>query len=278
MLFFLSHAVCQRHVTLILEHKLNGGFVMNAKNNVCLLLLISCIVLSCGEEEDATLRPVEKTRIVYVSRPVIIREQKQSGFRPDFSIVIGIHRTGADAHKSLEMSKFRISRWSSEALLNLDFPMSGKREVFHAVTISLLEMGFLEDELVSLETVLKKIREIGLLPLTPEQAISLREQFITQPDYSTGKRLGEFFVAMEPMDLFADGAQKIFSIHRDDLFPHPDINVGLWLIANNIENENGPRLFNPLDPEGVDLGGRFVCSVPPELNLDILELEAEAQE
>lgn len=252
---------------------------MDTKLNVCLLLLISCALLSCGGDSDDLTPPAESYREeTYETTQVPVTKPQPDGFRPNFPIVTGVHQTGMEAHQSLETNKFRISRWSSEALLNPDFPMSGEREVFHVVILSLLEMGFPADELISLQTVLKKIREIGLLPLTPEQAVSAREQFIAQPDYTTGERLGEFFVAMEPMDFFADGILKIFSIHRDDEFPHPDTNVGLWLISNNVEDGDGPHLFNPSDPPiGDDLGGRFACLVPPELNLDIIELGMKAQ-
>ena len=244
---------------------------MSIPLRVCLLLFIPLFFLACGEEESTDpVSSVSGTSIIGV--PGVSEDLGQDGFRPDFSIVIGIHRTGEEAHRSLELNRFRISRWSSEALLNPDFPMLGEREVFHVVVISLLEMGFSENELVSLDDVLERVEEMGLLLLTPEQAVSVREQFIAQPDYTTGERLGEFFVAMKPMNLFVDGMLKIFSIHRDDEFPHPDINVGLWLVCNDVEDVDGLRLFNPSDPEGDDLGGRFVCIVPPELNLDILEL------
>ena len=251
---------------------------MNIEINAFLLLFISCMLLSCAEgpvdlaDSDS---PTSRTKVVEV--PVTLGDLEQDGFRPDFSIVTGVHRTGEEVHRSFELNRFRISRWSSEVLLNPDFPMSGKREVFHVVVLSLFEMGFSEDDLVSLADVLEKVREMGLLPLTPEQAVSAREQFIAQPDYTTGERLGEFFVAMEPMNFFLDGMLKIFSIQRDDAFPHPDTNVGLWLVSNNVEGVDGPRLFNPLDPEGADLGGRFACIVPPDLNLDILELRMKDQ-
>ena len=243
------------------------------KITVCLLFLISCVFLSCEADLDDPMSsecPGPMTEIVQV--PIVLEAPEPDGFRPDFSIVTGIHQTGEEAYHSLTANKFRVSVWSSQALLNPDFPMSGEREVYYAVVLSLLEMGFSENELISFRDVFEKIREIGLLPLTPEQATSLREQFVAQPDYTTGDRLGEFFVAMEPMDLFEDGELKIFSIHRDDEFPHPSTDVGLWLISNDIEDGDAPRLFDPLDLEEDDLGGRFVCIVPSELNLDILEL------
>lgn len=246
---------------------------MRVQFSVCLLFFLSCVFFSCGDgPPDLVVSDCLPSETESAEMPNVSEEAEQNGFRPDFSIVTGIHKTGEEAHRSLELNKFRISRWSSEALLHPDFPMSEEREVFYIVVLSLLDMGFLENELVSLERVLERVKEMDLLPLLPEQALSLREQFITQPDYTTGDRLGEFFVAMESMNLFLDGILKIFSIHRDDAFPHPDSDVGLWLIANNVEGENGPRLFDPLDPEGSDLGGRFACIVPPDLNLDILEI------
>lgn len=246
---------------------------IQAKITVFLLFLMSCVFLSCGVGlDDPVDSEVPDTKPEIVRVPIVLEAPDPYGFRPDFSIVTGIHQTGEEAYRSLTANKFRVSVWSSQALLNPDFPMSGEREVYHAVVLSLLEMGFSENERVSLKEVLEKIREIGLLPLTPEQVVSLREQFVAQPDYTTGDRLGEFFVAMEPMDFFEDGELKIFSIHRDDEFPHPGTDVGLWLISNNIEDGGVPRLFDPLDLEDDDLGGRFVCIVPSDLNLDILDL------
>ena len=252
---------------------------MQTKINVCLLFVMVCTLFSCGEYSEQEPEVIHEKEIVYVPETRYITETKLEprGFWPDFSIVTGIYQTGKEAHQSLEVNKFRISKWSSEALLNPDFPMSRQPEVFHVVVISLREIGFLKNDLVSLREVLEKINQIGLLPLTPEQAVSTREQFIAQPDYTTRERLGEFFVAMEPMNLFADGELKIFSIHRDDEFPHPDTNVGLWLISNNINDGDRPRFFNPQDQKN-DLGGRFACIVPPELNLGILEPEVNDQE
>lgn len=127
-------------------------------------------------------------------------------------------------------------------------------------------MGFLQDELVSLDTIIKRAKKLGFDVCTPELAAQLRLQYTDQPDWSTGDRLGQFFVASEAIDLYADGVPKIFSIIRDDEFPHEETGIGLWLISNNVVDAADPahraRLFNPADQNGDDLGGRFAFIIP----------------
>ena len=57
--------------------------------------------------------------------------------------------------------------------------------------------------------------------------------------------------------LTRDGLPKIFSVVRDDRYPHLDTGIGLWLIANGAE-----KLFNASDPDGFDHRGRFAFVLP----------------
>ena len=140
-----------------------------------------------------------------------------------------------------------------------------KKEVVVIVT-TLLEMGFLENELVTLETILKKAKKFGLEPCPPELPAQLRLQFTDQPDWSTGERLGDFFVASEAINLYDDGVPKIFSVTRDDEFPHEETGIGLWLVSNNVidaaDAGKRDRLFNPSDEGGADRSGRFAFIMP----------------
>lgn len=107
---------------------------------------------------------------------------------------------------------------------------------------------------------------MGLETCPVELAPQLRLQLLDQPDYRTGERLSEFFVASEPFVLTRDGLPKIFSVVRDDRYPHPETGIGLWLISNGTidaeDKEHPDRLFNASDPEGIDHGGRFAFVVP----------------
>ncbi len=129
----------------------------------------------------------------------------------------------------------------------------------------MLEMGFAENEFVTLEIIYDRAKELGLETCPVETAAQLRLSFLDQPLWATGGRLGKFFVASEPFVLTPDGFPKIFSVVRGDIFPHPEIGIGLWLIANgtvDAENAEHPgRLFNPLD-EDRDHGGRFAFVIP----------------
>ena len=107
---------------------------------------------------------------------------------------------------------------------------------------------------------------MGLETCPVETAAQLRLQFLEQPDYTTEARLGAFFVASEPFVLTREGLPKIFSVARDDKYPHSETGIGLWLIANGTANvgdvENPDRLFNASAPEGVEHGGRFAFIIP----------------
>ena len=119
---------------------------------------------------------------------------------------------------------------------------------------------------MSLNTIIKRAKKIGFEVCPPELGAQLRLQYTDQPDWATGDRLGQFFVATEAIDLYADGVPKIFSIIRDDAFPHKETGIGLWLISNNVVDAADPdhraRLFNPADQNGDDLGGRFAFIIP----------------
>ena len=112
----------------------------------------------------------------------------------------------------------------------------------------------------------------------------LREQFLAQPDYSTGHRLGGFFVAIDPPIAFptvGEGIPKIPSIIRDDNHPHEEagIKLKLFVLLNELQFIGGnTRVFDPFDPDGTDLSGRFAFIVPDHLNLDLIEKLEQQQE
>ena len=176
----------------------------------------------------------------------------EKGFATDFTITIGIHRSGADLLDTLIEEKCRVSVWSRQALEHPDFPVGAEEKPVDIVVVSMLEMGFAEGELATLDTIYARAKQMGLETCPIEIAVQLRLQFLDQPDWTTRKRLSEFFVASEPFVLTRDGLPKIFSIVRDDRYPHLETGIGLWLIANGAD-----KLFNASDPDGFDHGGRF---------------------
>lgn len=156
-------------------------------------------------------------------------------FTADFTIILGARTSGADLLQTLIEEKCLVSQWSIEALGNLD-------------------------------TIYNRAKQLGLETCPVETAPQLRLRFLDQPDYATGERLGEFFVASEPFVLTRDGFPKIFSVGRDDMVPHPETGIGLWLISNDIVNAGNKalpdRLFNASDSNKVDYGGRFAFVLP----------------
>ena len=187
-------------------------------------------------------------------------------FTVDFRITLGTHRSGADLLGALAEEKCRISVWSGQTLENPGFPVAAAETTVDIVVVSMRELGFAAGELASLATLYERARQLGLETCPVETAVQLRLQFLDQPDWRTGKRLREFFVASEPFVLTRDGFPKLFSVVRDDRHPHSETGIGLWLIANGTVDAGDPghpdRLFNASDPEGFDHGGRFAFVLP----------------
>ena len=191
--------------------------------------------------------------------------KNEKGFTADFTITFGTHRTGADLLEALLQEKCSISLWSRQALGNPDFPVAAEETTVDIVVVSMLEMGFTEDELATLDTIYDRAKQMGLEMCSVETAAQLRLQFLDQPDWAAGGRLGSFFVASEPFVLTREGLPKLFSVIRDDRYPHPETDIGLWLIANGtfnaVDEEHPDRLFNASD-EDRDHRGRFAFVVP----------------
>ena len=134
------------------------------------------------------------------------------------------------------------------------------------IVLSIRQLGFPEGEFVPLGAIYDRAKQLGLQICPVETAAQLRLQFLDQPNYRTGDRLGEFFVASEPFTLTRVGSPQIFSVVRDDDFPHIETDIGLWLIVNNaVQFENGEfidRKFNITNFSPVDHEGRFAFIIP----------------
>ena len=188
------------------------------------------------------------------------------GFAADFTITLGTHRSGTDLLNTLLEEKCRVSRWSMQALENPDFPVVAAEITVDIVVVSMLELGFAEGELATLDAIYDRAKQMGLETCPVETAAQLRLQLLDQPDWTTRERLREFFVASEPFVLTPDGLPKIFSVVRDDRFSHLETGMGLWLISNNTVDtryvELPDRLFNASDLAEFDHGGRFAFVIP----------------
>ncbi|MDE0467167.1 MAG: RNA polymerase sigma factor [Candidatus Poribacteria bacterium] len=188
----------------------------------------------------------------------------EKSFAADFTITLGTHGSGVDLLEALIKEKCQISLWSMQALGNPNFPVVAEETTVDIVVVSMLEMGFAAGELATLDTIYDRAKQMGLETCPVETAAQLRLSFLDQQHYATVGRLGKFFVASEPFVLTPDGFPKIFSVVRGDIFPHPEIGIGLWLIANGtVEAEDAERpgrLFNASN-EDRDHGGRFAFVV-----------------
>ncbi len=226
------------------------------------LVIVTLLILSVG---NPYLAHFQKLYSIYFAGNDEARKDEK-GFAADFTLTLGAQRSGADLLDRLIEEKCLVSLWSTQALENPDFPVAAAEITVDIVVVSMLEMGFAESELATLETIYDRAKQMGLETCPIEIAPQLRLRFLDQPDWRTGERLGEFFVGSEPFVLTREGLPKIFSVVRDDRFPHLETGIGLWLISNGTveagEERHPSRLFNASDPEGVDHGGRFAFVIP----------------
>ena len=185
-------------------------------------------------------------------------------FTADFTITLGTHTSGVSLLVALLEEKCDVSPWSRQALENPSFPVVAAETTVDIVVVSMLELGFAADEFATLDAIYARAKQMGFEACPVEAAPQLRLQFLDQPDWRTEARLGSFFVASEPFVLTREGFPKIFSVLRDDDFPHPETGIGLWLISNDTldsETEGHPdTLFNASDSNYH--GGRFAFVLP----------------
>lgn len=242
------------------------------------------LLISCGEEPTRVFIepdcPEVEPEIVEV--PVLVEPEEPEGFRPDFT-VITMYTDIQDFFRGLRQHRIIIGNWTHAAMSSPLFVFSGKRRTYHIVVVSMLsDMGFTEP--VTYDEILEWASGAGLYPMPFEVALMLREQFLAQPDYSIGHRLGGFFAAINPPIAFptvGEGIPKIPSIIRDDNHPHEEegFDVKLLILLNELQFINGDtRVFDPFDPHGDDLDGRFAFVVPNHLNLNLIEERQQKEE
>ena len=226
------------------------------------LVVATLLIFSANNQYLAQLQKLYSTYVVRNDENTINKKD----FAADLTVTLGTHKSGADLLEALLEAECSVSLWSRQALGNPDFPVIAEEIAVDIVVLSMLEMGFAEGELATLETIYARAKQLGLETCPVETAPQLRLQFRDQPGYATGARLGEFFVASEPFILTREGFPKIFSVVRDDNFSQFETDIGLWLISNGTveagDEEHPGRLFNASDPDGLHHGGRFAFVIP----------------
>lgn len=223
------------------------------------LIVGTLLIFSVSDQHLAHFKKLYSTYVARNNESAI----NEKDFAADLTVTLGTHASGADLFDTLIEEKCRVSIWSTQALNNPDFPVVAEKITVDIVVISMPEMGFAEGELATLDTIYDRAKQMGLETCPVETAAQLRLQFRDQPDWRTGERLGDFFVASEPFVLTREGFPKIFSVARDDRYPHRETGIGLWLVSNGtIESGDialPDRLFKASDPEEID---RFAFIVP----------------
>ena len=102
----------------------------------------------------------------------------EKGFAADFTLTLGIHRNGTDLLDTLLEEKCLVSLWSRQVLENPNFPVVATEITVDIVVVSMLEMGFAEGELATLDTIYDRAKQMGLETCPVEIAPQLRLQFL----------------------------------------------------------------------------------------------------
>ena len=71
--------------------------------------------------------------------------------------------------------------------------MAAAETTVDIVVVSMLEMGFAEGELATLDAIYGRAKQMGLKICPVETAAQLRLQFLNQPDWTAGGAAGGFF-------------------------------------------------------------------------------------
>ncbi len=110
----------------------------------------------------------------------------------------------ADGKITVEVGRFETGRDLKNELVQLNMPrpydidnipMSGKRYTIEVEIISMVEVGITEP--ATYADIYARYRERGYRPLTPEEAVEFRIQFLDQPPVEDNSRMGYFYVLMD---------------------------------------------------------------------------------
>ena len=115
------------------------------------------------------------------------------GFAADFTITLGTHTSGVDLLETLLEKKCMVSQWSIASPWKSDFPVVAEEITVDIVVVSMLEMGFAEGELATLDTIYNRAKQMGLETCPVETAAQLRLQFLDQQTLDNRREVGEVF-------------------------------------------------------------------------------------
>ncbi len=197
-------------------------------------------------------------------------------------IETGRFQTGTEMLRALEKPNNINASLDIRFLLSKpDFPMSRQKKTIKVTVVTLLEAGFTEP--ATLPEIRKRFKQIGYRPLTLEEAIEIRLQFVDQPDrpkeynYDAQRagfippppkrdrtpksKLDAFHTLMESDEDFL-GLVKVFRITRNSDWDKYDQGLCIAISTKNTFDPFAPEYtFERAAGGGIFVGARFACAI-----------------
>ena len=228
---------------------------------------VGCSPDSEEKEEEVLIPPV----------PEPIPEPEPSWADGIVEIEIGRHRSGSQLLSAIEEKGFKARRMMGPNLRRRDFPVSNQPGTSYITIVTLLEAGL--TEIVTIDEIRERFRELGYRPMTLEEAAELRIQLTDQPDSTKDSELSDmekrwsyFFVLIteEHAEYLAnEGEEFMPTLYRASVRARYGEEFGLGILSAE------RRIFDPhieelkmvtLLQDTVDNAGtRFACAIPPAL-------------
>ena len=235
-------------------------------------ILFITVTVGCSpdneeKEEEVLIPPI----------PEPIPEPEPSWADGIVEIKTGRHKSGSQLLSAMEEEGFRARRMMGPNMMRRDFPVSNQPGTSHITIVTLLEAGI--TEIVTIDEIRERFRELGYRPMTLEEAAELRIQLTDQPDSTKDSELSDmekrwsyFFVLITEKHaeyLANEGEEFMPTLYRGSVRARYGEEFGFGILSAE------RRIFDPYAKEMkmVTLlgdntrndGTRFACAITPAL-------------
>ena len=168
------------------------------KNLAILMMLLAALtpLIACSpdrvEEEEVT----EST--FTLSEPTMPKIQPD-----EILIEVGRFQSPAELQHALEIRRLWVGDRVISALNDPEFPMSQKPKTIVVKIVTMLEVGL--DKPSTLKEVIDHFSKNGYRPLTLEEAVELRIQYLNQPEEISSDKMSAFFALLKKEDAYFIG-------------------------------------------------------------------------
>ena len=241
-----------------------------------LAALIAISLFACSSDI------IEEEMVEETPLPELVEPEPPHWADGIIEIEVGRFKTGAEMLTIFEIpnNNLSASRDIRARLAKPNFPMSRQRKTIKVTVVTLQEAGFTKP--TTIEEIRKRFKQLGYRPLTLEEAVEIRLQFLDQPDRPTeyqvqepgyvppppkldrspGSKMDAFYTLLEKGN---EEILKTISVFENGRHSYWGDRYGQGLIINT----STLNTFDPLAPEysfketpyGGFVGARFACII-----------------